>query len=185
MRIVGPALLAGLAVGCAPSEADIEAMMQQPERPAEIDRLEGFVGKWNMTMNMPMPGNEESTFSGTHESQWDADRWMLVEKFDHEMGEGSTMKGVNLMWWDAHSRIYRMSATDNYGGRHEATLDYCEKSEKWYTKGFKVDRDGNKSHMRGTMHFENPSTMVWTFDGYIDGLGLFKMWSGTGTSTRQ
>ena len=173
-------------VGCQPSEEEMATMFKQPPRPAELDRLEAMVGTWKTDVEFKMPGSDEvKTSSGQNSSQWAADKWMLTETWEHEMGEGSMMKGVMLTWWDAYSKTYRVFATDNYGGRSEGKLKYDEKENLW--EGKSKGRDGMTGERvveTWTMKFTDPSTMEWTWAQY-DGLGLFKHFEVTGTSRRQ
>ena len=173
-------------VGCQPSQEEMAAMMKQPPRPAELDRLEAFVGNWKAEVEVQMPGSDETyTSHGSNSSQWAVDKWMLVEHWEHEFGEGNMMKGISLMWWDANARKYRTSWTDNYGGRGKGTLIYDEKEETW--KGKYKTRDGksgDRTVAEWTGKFTDPSTLEWTWTEW-DGLKLFKIVEVSGRSRRQ
>ena len=95
-------LMAGcsaLLVGCQPSEEEMATMFNQPPRPAELDRLEAFVGTWKADVEVTMPGSDDvHTSSGQNTTRWAADKWMLTENWEHAMGKNDTMKGANLMW---------------------------------------------------------------------------------------
>ncbi len=178
--------LSGLLVGCQPSEEEMATMMKQPPRSAELERLEDFVGTWKTDVEFTMAdGDEAKTSSGQNTIQWAAGKSMLVENWEHDMGDGNMMKGVMLTSWDRFAGKYRMMGTDNYGGRFEGTLAYDEEEKIW--KGKSKGRDG----MTGervveiwTAKFTDPSTNEWTWAQY-DGLGLFKRMEATGTSRRQ
>lgn len=173
-------------VGCQPSEEEMATMFKQPPRPAELDRLGAWVGTWKADVEVAMPGSDDViTSSGTNTTQWAADKWMLTESWEHDMGESDTMKGTSLMWWDKNSKKYRMSYTDNYGGHGTATMTHNEETGVWKIKGKAKDgKSGSKSTSKGTMKFINPSTIEWVWEEY-DGTGLFKIITVTGTSKRQ
>ena len=182
-------LMAGcsaLLVGCQPSEEEMATMFNQPPRPAELDRLEAFVGTWKADVEVTMPGSDDvHTSSGQNTTQWTADKWMLTENWEHAMGKNDTMKGANLMWWDNNSKKYRMASTDNYGGHGTATMTYNEETGVWKFKGKeKNGKTGSKTTSKGTMKFINPSTIEWVWEEY-DGTGLFKNITVKGTSRRQ
>lgn len=172
-------------VGCAPSAEEMAAMMKQPQRPVELDRLEAFVGTWTSDVTVKVSGADETKkSSGTNTTKWSTDKWILVENWEHDMGEHDTMKGVNLMWWDANSKKYRVFSTDNYGGSGTGVMTYDHETDTWKMKWKSRDREGHKSVGKGTMRVVNPSTMEWNFGEY-DGTGLFKMVEVSGTSKRQ
>ncbi len=161
-------------------------MFKQPPRPAELDRLEAFVGNWKADVEVTMAGSDEvHTSSGQNTTQWAADKWMLTENWEHPMGETDTMKGANLMWWDNNSKKYRMSFTDNYGGHGTGSMTYNEETGVWKFKAKSKDgKSGSKTIGKGTMKFVNPSTIEWFWEEY-DGTGLFKIITVKGTSRRQ
>ena len=173
-------------VGCQPSEEEMATMFDQPTRPVELDRLEGWVGTWKADVEVQMPGSDEViTSTGQNTFKWAGDKWMLAENWEHQMGENSTMKGVSLIWWDNNSKKYRMSFTDNYGGHGRASMTYNEETGVWKIKGkAKEGKTGSKTVNKGTMKFVNPSTIEWVWEEY-DGTGLFKTFTVTGTSKRQ
>lgn len=173
-------------VGCQPSAEEMANFMKQPPRPAELDRLDAFVGNWKSEVEVMMPGSEEpETSTGENTTQWAADKWMLTENWQHQMGENDTMKGANLMWWDKNSKKYRMASTDNYGGHGTGSMTFNEETGVWKFKGKSKDgKTGSKTTFKGTMNFVNPSTIEWVWEEY-DGTGLFKFVTVKGTSRRQ
>ncbi len=187
--VVSIVLLAGCSaflVGCQPSEEEMATMMKQPPRPAELERLATFIGNWSGDAEVKVDGMDEVQKSkGSTSREWAVDKWVLVDNWEHEMGEGNMMKGVMLTWWDPHSKTYRVFGTDNYGGRSEGKLKYDEEENLW--KGKSKGRDGMTGQRvveTWTAKFTDPSTMEWTWAEY-DGLGLFKHVEATGTSRRQ
>ncbi len=177
--------LAALA-GCK-SHMDPKAMaemMKQPARPIELDRLNAFVGSWSGTAQGNVMGQEFKDSKGRHSFRWDADRWVLVENWEHEMGPDQTMKGINLMWWDAGSNCYRMSSASNFGDHSRGTSTYDEATGTWHMKADSWDRDGRKSCGKGTMKLTDARSMEWSWTE-TDSLGLTTYMTITGTSQRQ
>ena len=182
-------LLAGCStflIGCQPSEEEMATMMKQPPRPAELERLENFVGTWKADFEINVAdGDEVKTNSGQITRQWAADKWMLVENWEHDMGDGNMMKGVTLTSWDRFAGKYRVMSTDNYGGRSVGTMVYDEEEKIWKVKAKGRDgMTGERVVEKWTAKFTDPSTIEWTWAQY-DGLGLFKNIEATGTSRRQ
>ena len=182
-------LLAGCSaflVGCQPSEEEMATMLKQPPRPAELEQLEAFIGNWSGDAEVKVAGMDEVQKStGSHSTEWAVDKWVLVENWEHEMGEGNMMKGVMLTSWDRFAKKYRVVMTDNYGGRSEGTMVYDEEEKIWKAKAKGRDGvSGDRVVETWTAKFTDPSTTEWTYVQY-DGFGLFKHIEITGTSRRQ
>lgn len=173
-------------VGCTPSQEEMAKMMQQPPRPAELDRLEAFLGSWKAEGQVQIKGMDKiEPTSGKNTTDWSTDKWILVENWQHDMGKDNTMKGVSMTWWDANSKKYRSFWVDNYGGHGQGSMTYDEESKTWKMKGKSKDgKTGHKTTGKGTMTMVNPSEMRWTWEEY-DSLGLFKFFEINGTSERQ
>ncbi len=179
------AAMAPLAVGCQPpTDEEIAEMMKQPPRPPELDRLNAWVGSWSGDALVKMPDGKEKKGSGSNTTAWAADNWILVENWQHTMGEHDVMKGVSLIWWDNNKKKYRMAAADNYGGHGEGSFKYDEATNTWNMKGEMVDgKTGNETHGKGTVKMTDESTMEWTYTEYGP-LGM-KMFEVSGTSKKQ
>ena len=161
-------------------------MFNQPPRPAELDRLEAWVGTWKGDVEVQMAGSDEvKASSGQNSYEWASDKWMLVENWQHDMGETDQMKGVSLTWWDNNSKKYRMAWTDNYGGHAKGTMKYDEEAGVWKGKAKSKDgKTGSTTVAKWTAEFTDPSTIKWVWEEY-DGTGLFKIITVKGTSRRQ
>lgn len=186
-RIAGPALVLAAAVagGCHKG-VDLSEMMKPPARPAELERLGMFVGTWEGTGEMRMPGSDEVlTGKGTSRYAWDADKWLLVERGEYMMGEHGPMLGMGIWSWDAKARKYRMSWFDNYGGIGSGTATYDEPTRTWRMKsrGY-YSTTGHKSVGEGTIRMVDDATMEWTFTEW-DSLKLMKFMEMKGTSRRK
>ncbi len=187
MRTILAALaaLAPLAAGCQPpTDEQIAEMMKQPPRPAEHDRLDMWVGSWSGDAVAKMPGGKEMKGSGSSTVQWSTDNWILVENWQHTMGEHDLMKGVSLFWWDNNKKKYRMAWANNYGGHGEGSMKYDEATKTWNMKAEETHgKSGRESKGRGTVKMPDDNTMEWSYTA----LGLFgnKEFEVSGTSRKQ
>lgn len=173
-------------VGCAPSKEEMAAMMRQPPRPPALDQLDQFVGNWTATAKVKMK-DEVKESTGRNSTEWDLERRVLVEHWEHEMDSPeNVMKGISLMWFDSSARKYRMTSADNYGGRGEGVMTYDEKLGKWSMSGTSWDQAGHKSVWSGTCTRVDDRTMQWDFTESMPmSLGLVKFVEVSGTSKKQ
>ncbi len=136
--------------GCMrPSDAEIAEMMKQPPRPAELDRLDSMIGSWEGDAEITM-FDKTTTSQGRNTSRWAADEWVLIEEFEHDMGDGNMEKGVMMMWWDDHAQKYRVTSATNYGGFGTGTVTYDDKTDKFNWKMKERSRDGHSMTSTGT-----------------------------------
>lgn len=170
--------------GCMP-KMTIEQMKEaRPQRPAELDKLNMFVGEWESTSEMnfkmleePMRGSGKSSIS------WGCDGWCLVEHNEFEMGELGKMFGVGVWTWDAKSKKYRVSWFDSYGSTGHGKATYSEADQAWTMKTRSRNPWGT-SVGRGTVTFSDKDTMEWTWKEW-DSLKLFQTMEMTGTNKRK
>jgi hypothetical protein len=138
-----------------------------PPRPAELDRLNSWVGHWTLTFDMTVytpQGPKMSSHKGTEETAWSADNRYLVTNSDYDMGEAGRMIGVSMMTWDEREKIYRNWWFDNFGEIGEGRTGYCEESKEWrlYTTGHNL-ATGERSTGYGTTKFTDENTVDWTW----------------------
>jgi hypothetical protein len=174
-------LFAGLA-GC--QKPNMEEMMQQPPRPAELDRLDAFVGTWEGTWEMSTPGGDKMSGKGTDKFAWDADKWVLTERAEGTCGQHK-MAGTGVWIWDQHAKKFRYGSADNYGMVMTGTGRYDEKTKTWHMKGNSCDTvHGQRSCGEGTLKMPDANTMEWSWTEW-DGLHLIKFMEMHGTSHRK
>jgi len=178
------AVLAGL-VGCQQKPVDLAEMMKPPPRPPELDRLNLLVGRWENTFEMKMAGSEKpSTGKGTSTASWEADKWLLVERFDVTM-EGDKVSGLGLWTWDPRAKAYRVSWYDSAGNTTSGKATYDDKNRtwQWRAKGY-IAKTGQTTTSEGTMRFVDDNTMEWSGTDW-DSWRLRKLMEGKGTSRRK
>lgn len=184
-RSLATLILLGVAVaalsGCMPKMTIEQMKAKMPKRPAELDRLNAFVGKWQGegTAEFAMLDRPLKT-SGTSEMRWAGDKWYLISDGTFTMEEFGEFKGQEAWTYDAHDKKYRSTWVDSMGmiGMGESTYD--EKSGVWKFKARSYGAWG-QSTMSGTLKFPNPDTMEWEWTEYM---GLMKTTYMTGTSKR-
>lgn len=180
--VVAGALGLSLA-GC--QQPSLDEMMVQPPRPAELDRLNAFVGTWECTSEAKMVGSGETMPGrGTSTVTWEADKWLLVERSDNTVGAENTKYASLCVWsWDAGARKYRVDFFDNFGGGGSGTATYDEAQQTWHM-AVKTNYGGQSGWSVGTARFTDPNTMQWEHAEW-DSLKLTKYLEMKGTSHRK
>ena len=185
-------ILAGLvtltAVGCMP-ELTIEMMKEmQPQRPAELDKLNAWVGEWVSTSEIKIMGLDE-VLKGTGKSiiEWDNDRWCMVEHAEYTMGELGSMHALGVWTWDSSSKKFRTFWTGSMGDWGTGTVTSCTCCGKHWSMKARGKSPWGTTIGRGTVKFVDNDTMEWTWTEWasLDLLRLFPMTEMTGTSKRQ
>jgi hypothetical protein len=170
--------------GCMPKMTIEEMKAMRPERPAELSRLDQFVGNWVGKGEAKMAGIETPmTTSGRSEVQWGLDGWMLVEHGTYSMGELGEMNFHSFMTYDIKGRKYRSAWADSMGGYGTGTLRYNEKTDTWHMKAKSTSPFGNSTG-KGTVRFVDDRTQEWTWNERAF-FGLFKVMEMSGTATKQ
>lgn len=182
------ALLAAALAGCQQPRIDISEMMKAPPRPAELARLDRFVGTWEGQAEMSAPGSDKVvTSNGVNTVSWEADGWVLVEHLEVEMGqEGGKMTGVGLWTWDPQARKYRTWWFDNYGAVNQGTASYDEGSDTWRMKGkAHYAGRGKTTAYEGTSRMIDDDTITWEYTEWASPWKLNKLMHIKGTSHRR
>lgn len=179
--IVLAAVAAVALTGCAPKMTVAEMKDQMPKRPAELDRLNMFVGHWEGTGECRMEMLDEPLKTqGVSEIQWAGDNWYLVEQGRFTMGDFEPMKGLGTWSYDTHAKKYRSTWVDSMGSTGLGEATYDEKTGTWKWSGDTYGPWG-KSRISGTLKFPDENTMEWTM---AEHMGLAKTMEMKGTSKR-
>ena len=121
--------------GCMPKMTIEEMKAMMPERPAELDRLNMFVGKWQSEGQATMAMLDEPLeTSGTSEAKWDDSRWFVVERGAFHMADFDEMTGLGAWTYDPKGKVYRSTWIDSMGTVGLGTAKYDEKSGVWKMK---------------------------------------------------
>ncbi len=173
--------------GCMPKMTMEDMKQMRPERPAELDKLNAFVGTWQGSGTAKMIGiDEPMELKGTSETTWEVNNWYLVEHAEYEMGEMGTMKGVGVWSWDSRAKKYRTWWFDDFGGTGTGTITYREACNCW-CMSVRGNSPMGSTRGKGCITFKDDETMEWTWQEWPawDLFGLFKFMDMSGTSKRQ
>lgn len=186
-RIFTLGLCTAAAVGCAqPNKMDPSAM-KPPSRPAELDRLEPWVGTWTISGDGTM-GGKKMTSTGTATIAWECDRRVLVERMEvtcEEMKEMGKMTGMIVYAWSPHEKEYETNYFNSMGMSADGEMKYNEATRTWHMTGEGDDpMTGAKTHWVGEMKMPDNNTMEWTHATW-DAWKLKKLDEGKGTARRQ
>jgi len=173
---------AGLALaGCMPKMTIEEMKAQMPQRPAELDRLDAFAGKWEYTGEATMAMLDEPLkTSGTGESHWEGDNWYLVGRSTFAMEPFGEHQGLETWTYDTHSKKYRSTWVDSMGMTGTGEGTYHADTDTWHMKATSYGPWG-KSTMKGWLKFTDPDTMEWEWSEHQ---GLMKVMEMKGTGKR-
>lgn len=178
------ATIAGCAalIGCAPPKMtmdDLRAMA--PERPAELDYLNAFIGKWSFEGESVSDMFEEPIkMTGESEMHWSGDMWYLVSDGVWRMGEMDEMKGHEVWCYDPKAGKFRSVWVDTMGSFGVGEGRYDESTRTWTTSATNHGPMG-KSTMKGTIKIIDDDTMEWKVAEYS---GLMKTMEFNGVSRR-
>ena len=167
--------------GCASQMTAAEMQEIMSERPAELDKLNAFVGKWEMTSAAESEMQDEPlTASGTMEAAWQGDGWYLVQNAVFRMGDDVEMKGIEIWTYDRHSKKYRFTWVGGGGAISAGVGTHDEDTNTWRIKAKGYGPLG-KTSGKGEMTFIDDNTIEWSFSEYS---GLKKVMEMSGTNRR-
>lgn len=177
--VLAACLLAG---GCAPKMTQEQMAQMRPERPAELDALNAWVGKWEYsgTAEMDMLEDGPLTMTGTMDTRWAGDNWYIVSNATMKMGDWEPMKGMETWTYDVHSKVYRSSWVDSMGAVGYGEGKFDAETNTWTFKATSHMPFG-KSTMKGKATFVDADTIEMEWAEYM---GLMKTMDMKGTSRR-
>jgi hypothetical protein len=174
---------AGL-VGCMPRMTLEQFKAEMPKRPAELDRLNAFVGKWQSEGEAKFAMLDEPLkVTGTCEAKWEGDKWYLVGHAVMKMDDMPETKGMEAWTYDVHAKKYRSTYVDSMGMMGMSESRYDEKADTWYMTATTFGPWG-QSQLKGTLRFVNPDTMEWSMTEGMGCMGLMKVMEMKGTGKR-
>lgn len=173
-----------IAAGCADQNKKMDmSAMKPPPRPAELDKLDAWVGTWNSTAEMCM-GGKTMKMSGKSTVAWDCDKHVLVERATQDMEGMGTSCSVILYGWDADKCDYKVAYFSSMG---EGNMGHMKWDEKKGAFTMRAKGKNPMTHQTTTFEMEirmpDSNTMNFCFAEW-DGLHLKKMGEGKGTAKR-
>ncbi len=182
-------LSAGVIAGCQQPAGDMEHK-GPPPRPAELDKLNPWVGTWNgsgdITVYTPK-GPKTMKTTGTEHWAWACDNRFLMANFEWSMGDNANEKhqGIAMMTWNPKEKEFRSWEFMGDGTVNRGEMKYDEKAGLWRMEGKGTDpMTGQPTRGGGTAKMVGDKTMEWSFTMW-DCLKLSKKMEGKGTSTKQ
>jgi hypothetical protein len=173
--------------GCMPKMTlqEMKAMMEEANpRPAELDKLESFIGEWVGSGEAYFPMSDETVkFTGTQKNTWGGDKWYMIEEFHGEMDIFGSHIGHSLWTWNAKKKRFMTAWVGNDGSVGHGTVKFDEKCNCWCMTAKSRGPMGD-SVGEGCITFTDPDTMTWTWSEY-DSLKMTKFMEMKGTSKRQ
>jgi hypothetical protein len=167
--------------GCMRKMTIEEMKAKMPERPAELDRLDAFVGKWQSDGEAKFAVLDEPIkISGTSEAEWDDSRWFVVSREVFDMEHFGESNGLGTWTYDIHDKEYRSTWVDSMGMIGLGQSEYDEKTDTWHMEAKSYGPWG-KSTMKGWVKFTDEDTMEWWMAEYQ---GLMKTMEMSGTGKR-
>ena len=153
-----------LGMGCIPKMSVEQISQYQPERPAELDRLDMFLGEWETTgtIDLAMLDGPSAT-SGRNRAEWTLDGYILEDKADLDMGPFGRMKGTTLWTYDPAIDRYRMWWFDTMGETSAVVATFDEARQTWRMKAA-GQKYGRRTSGRGTIRRIDDNTLEWTWD---------------------
>lgn len=171
-----------LMTGCMPKMTIEDMKAMTPKRPAELDHLNMFVGKWQYEGTMEFGGSEESIKStGTSDTEWGPGKWYLLSDSLWNMEGFDPMHGHEVWTYDVKAKKFRSVWTDTMGAMGYGTSKYNPETKTWKMHAVSHGPMG-KSTMNGTVTFVDDNTMKFEAkEKAMFGLVTVMEWEGTAT----
>jgi len=172
-------------LGCSMNKSEGDPMAK-PARPAELDRLNDWVGTWKNSGTMKMAGSDETmTMNGTNTVQWDIGQRYISERMSATDNKGNKFEGVGLWTYDPKIKKYRIWWFDDYGGASAGTATYNEGTRTWTFKGKNRNMPmGVTTTSVGKATWTDNRSMTWSHTEKAM-MGMMKVMEANGTSTKQ
>ena len=174
----------GLFAGCMPKMTIEDVKSMRPQRPAELGKLNAFVGQWEWEGNATFAGLDRTLcFTGKNEATLGCDGWCLVSREVGHMEELGETHGLATWAYDERCGRFRTTWADSMGSIGTGTAWYDETTDTWQFRT-KSSSPFGKASGTGRVKFTDPNTMDWHWTEYATG-GLIKTVDLSGISRRQ
>jgi hypothetical protein len=164
------AVVSMMLAGCAAPTIDFTTI-QQPDRAAELDAYNVFLGEWDWTAEVVNAEGEDKHWTGT--AEW---RWTLDDRTLHGLisakSTNAKFDAAGVWSWHPHSKKYIWWMFNNWGYPQQGTAHYHEDTQTWTMDYKSVGLDGTPSFGRYVMKVVDNNTLDWTMVEWAD---LFHM----------
>jgi hypothetical protein len=176
------AFIGTMTTGCVHKMTLEQMKAQMPKRPAELDRLNPFVGKWSFEGEAKFAMLDEPLkMTGHGEYAWEGDRWYMVGHNVMKMDGFDECKGLETWTYDTKAGKYRSTWVDSMGTTGMGAATYDVDTRTWHMSAVGYGPWG-ESKMKGTMHLKDDNTLVWYM---TETQGLTKVAEMMGTAKRE
>jgi hypothetical protein len=167
--------------GCMPKMTREQLRSMKPARPAELDRLNAFVGKWQFEGTATMAGLDEPLkLWGTSEGRWDGGNWYVVSHGVFNMEEIGAMTGGEAWTYDTKAKVYRQVFVEEGGTSGSGTATFNAETNTWKMTSKRYGAMG-ESTFKGECKQLDANTMEFTG---TECSGLMKVGEFKGTMRR-
>lgn len=170
-------------VGCAPKFTP-EMKQRMEQRDPRYDRLSDFVGEWEVSGVMTMPGSEEQyPITMTSAAEWNLDKTIVVERYTAQCEQMGDYKGMHVYTYDPKADIYRMYGFGSNGQIATGTMHYDAEDSEWEVRcDARNTRLGWDYKSVGELTHKGDNRYVFEWE---DWCGLMKVAEFEGTATRK
>ncbi len=150
--------------GCA-GPRSVASAEKTSVRPSELDLLDGWVGQWEDSGEVHMPGSDKAeSLKGTSSASWKCDKRFLVEEMNYQIGSGAPESAVAVRTWDPHANLFRSWYFDNHGMVGHSKMTYDAAGRTWHMT-LKNNDPETCAPVKGEMrlHVIDDRNTEWTF----------------------
>lgn len=178
MRALWIALTALPLVACAtPSKLSINAAPMATPAP-ELSELERFVGTWEGSSEVVTgdvsalgeawatrgeDGQAPNSFLAGADAQWVLGGMFVKTESWHDTGTGVVIHYVDFKTWDATQKAYKSWYFSDVGESGESWMTLDPDGTTFHVTSTARRADGTSSSGTGTIQFDGPDTMEWTW----------------------
>ncbi len=147
-----------LVAGCTLSRQRESAVALGSEPGRALQKLDMFVGKWEMAGEVRRKGVEEAQqLHGFNEAGWDEDGVFLVGRGSARVGDGPINYGLAAWTYDPAVQTYRFVLLDSSGATGIGTADFDEATRSLHAR-LTSEGPSGRLEMRASIHFVDANT---------------------------
>jgi hypothetical protein len=171
------------AAGCSAPTIDF-ADIQRPDRPAELDHFNVFVGSWVWEAELMNAEGEARNWSGT--AEWG---WILDDRCLHGLLSAKSTEAQydSAGVWTFHpkKKRYEWTMYNNWGYPQHGKAKYDTDTKTWMMTYSSTGLDGRKSYGRHKLQIVSDDEVKWCNEEWADPLHMFKKFDMQGVFKRK
>jgi len=182
LRLLVVPLVGVLVAGCAAPKVDF-AKIERPQRTAELDAYDVFVGSWTWEAEMLNAEDAHKKWTGTASWRWTLDKRCLHGMMSSESGD-IKFDAAGIWSWHPKGKKYIWWMFNNWGYPQQGTAKYDKAAKTWTMPYQSVGLDGTTSYGLYTMKVVDNDTLEWCLTECADMARWFKKIEMKGTYKR-